>query len=287
MLTTGFKHYVGMAGAFFVAAVVYGWTSGAADWHALRTMGWDSELTEHLARFIGSTLGALTLGYKGAVGDHVGYTILLGAAAVSLTLGLVSVAIRDADARSLAEVARTPEAPPLRLAGTPNYWGPLVGFSVGVGVLGLAISEAFFWIGAGLFAFVGIEWMMQAWADRATADPAANQALRNRLMNPIEVPVAGALVIAFVVIGFSRVLLTVSELGSVVVGIGVAAVIFLVAAALAVRPKLDKNLVTGLLVAFALAVLAGGIIGVARGEREYHPHEPGVEHEGESAESHS
>ena len=40
---------------------------------------------------------------------------------------------------------------------------------------------------------VAIEWTMQAWSDRATGDPAVNREIRNRVMLPIEVPVAGAL----------------------------------------------------------------------------------------------
>src|SRR5690606_33732956 len=56
MITTGTKLYAGYLAAALLGAVVYGYTTG------------------------GNHVGPLTLGYKGSVGDHFGYGILLGLA---------------------------------------------------------------------------------------------------------------------------------------------------------------------------------------------------------------
>ncbi len=90
-----------------------------------------------------------------------------------------------------------------------------------------------------------VEWTAQAWADKATGDPAANREIRNRLMNPIEVPAAGLLAVALVVVAFSRVFLTVSSENAVWVATGLAAVIFIVGVLVASRPKLSSNVVVG------------------------------------------
>ena len=38
-----------------------------------------------------------------------------------------------------------------------------------------------------------LEWMVSAWADRASGDEAANRRIRNRIMYPLEIPVFGAI----------------------------------------------------------------------------------------------
>ena len=52
MITTGSKFFYALAGVLLVAAVVYGYSTG------------------------GGEVGPLSLGYKGGVGDHLGYGIL-------------------------------------------------------------------------------------------------------------------------------------------------------------------------------------------------------------------
>ena len=60
----------------------------------------------------------MSLGYKGGVGDHFGYGILVTASAVSFFLGVVVTATRDAEAEALAQVAGTETVPAVLPAGT-------------------------------------------------------------------------------------------------------------------------------------------------------------------------
>jgi hypothetical protein len=254
MITTGTKWFFGLAFVTLVLAWAYGWTTG------------------------GNGLGPVTAGYKGGVGDHFGYGVLLSASAISLFLGLVSTAVRDADAEAVAQLAGADTVPAVTPAGT-SYWPAVAAFGVALTIVGLVTTAPAFVFGLITLGIVLVEWTVQAWADRATGDPAANRDIRNRLMNPVEIPAAGILAVALVVVGFSRVFLSLSSENAVWVATGIAAVIFLVGVFAASRPKLSSNIVVGFLMLCAVGVLVAGVIAAAVGEREFHEH-------GEEAETH-
>jgi hypothetical protein len=262
MTTTGFKYFFGAAMALFVAAALYAWTSGGVDWDLF---------PGGLGVLYRELLGGLTLGWVGGVGDHVGYTVFLSGALGLGALAGFFVAFRDSEAKAVAEAAGVERAPLHTAPGTPNYWAPLTAFAVGLVALGVVTSA---WVaGAGLVLLVllAAEWMMQAWADRATGDPAVNQQLRNRIMFPLEIPAAAVLVLGFVVLLFSRLLLAVDKLGSIWITIGFAAVILAGAVLLSVM-KGGRNLLVGAVALFAVAVLAAGVAGLAAGERDFETH---------------
>ena len=250
MLTTGFKFFFGLFAALAAAAVVYGYTSG------------------------GNHVGPISMGWKGGVGDHIGYGVLATLSAVSLFASLVLVAFRDADADAQADLLGVDEAPPL--APVKAGWWPTVGaFGVGAAVIGLVLHPAVFALGLAVVALAAVEWTIDAWADRATGDRAANRVLRARIMMPVEIPVAGALIIGVTVLASSRVLLTVSAKGAVVVT-GVIATAILVAAAVYVaRPGLGRRLVSAFAVIASLALLVGGVMAAIQGERDFEEHESG------------
>ena len=257
MITTGSKFFYGLAALFALAAVAYGYASG------------------------GGGVGPISAGYKGGVGEHLGYGILLAAAVASLFAGFCSTAFRDADPEPTAALLGTDELPAATTTGT-SFW-PVVGaFGVVLTVVGAVLSNVFFVAGLIALGAVAIEWTMQAWADRATGDPAVNREIRNRIMFPIEVPVAGALAIAVVVIGYSRVFLAVSKLGAVWIALGIAATIFVIGTALSLRPRIRTDLVAGLLVVAAVVTVGAGIFGAVAGERDFEHH--GEEHGGEHSE---
>lgn len=255
MITTSSKYFYAAAAVAMLAAVVYGYSTG------------------------GGNVGPLSFGYKGGVGDHLGYGLLMSAAALSLFLGFAMTAFRDADPDAVAEIAGT-ELPPAVAPAGPSYW-PIVGaFSVGLTVVGLAVNNVFFVAGLIGIGAVAVEWTVQAWADRATGDPATNREIRNRIMFPLEIPIAGALGIGIVVVGISRILLAVTKENAVWIAIGVAFVVFVLGTLLSMRPTLRSDILAGVLALAAVAVIAGGIVGAVVGEREFEHH--GTEHEGES-----
>jgi hypothetical protein len=250
VITTGSKWFLGLGFACLVLAAAYGWTTG------------------------GNGLGPLTMGYKGGVGDHFGYGVLIAAGFTSLFLGAVSLAVRDAEALAEAQVAGT-ETVPAAIPATPSYWPAVTAFGVALVVVGLVASPVLFVIGLVALGVVLVEWAVQAWADRATGDPATNRRIRNRLMNPIEFPAAGLLAIGVVVAAFSRLFLSLSADAAVWVGIGISGVIIVVGFFFASRPRISANVIVGVLLLAALVVIGVGISAAVSGEREFH--EPGAE----------
>jgi hypothetical protein len=259
MITTGSKFFYALAGLLVLAAIVYGYSTG------------------------GDNVGPLSLGYKGSIGDVVGYTLLIGAAVASAFLGFTTTAFRDADPEAGADLLGT-DAPPVPTAPATSYW-PVVGaFGAALAVIGVVLNNVFFVAGLIVLGAVALEWTMQAWADRATGGPAVNREIRNRVMLPLEVPVAGALIVGVVIVGYSRVFLAVSAANAVWVALGVAALIFFVGTALAAQPRIRTDLIAGLLVVGAVVTIGVGIVAAVSGERDFEHHEPGHAEEGEHSE---
>lgn len=261
MFTWGSKYLFAVAGASLIGAALYGLISG------------------------GGLIGVVSLGYKGGVGEHTGYTILVAVAIVSTFLAVLNLMFRDGDAETAAEVAGVDHVLAVSTPRTPSFWGPLAGFGVACMAVGLAVSQAFFILGVVVLAVVTLEWMVLAWSDRATGDDTVNAVIRTRTLGPLEIPMLAMLGIAVVVIGLSRVLLAVPAAGATAVAAIVAAAVFGSAVAIA-KSNASRSVITGVVAIAAVAVLAGGIVGAVLGEREIgHPeseiHDDGGEGEGE------
>jgi hypothetical protein len=255
MITTGSKWFYGLGFVSLVLAAAYGWTTG------------------------GNGLGPVSLGYKGAVGDHFGYGILVAAGVVALVYGFVSTAARDAEAEAVAEVAGTAAVPAVTPAGA-SYWPALAGFGAALVVIGLVAEPLMFVFGLVVLGIVLVEWAVQSWSDRATGDPEANRRIRNRLMNPIEFPAAAALALAVIAVAFSRVFLAISAEAAVWVALAVGVIVVAGGFVLASRPRISPNVIVGLLVVAAIAVIGIGVAGAVAGTREFHPHEEEEPEEG-------
>jgi multidrug transporter EmrE-like cation transporter len=248
MITTGSKWFYGLGFVSYVLAMAYGWTTG------------------------GNGLGPVSVGYKGAVGDHFGYGILIAAAVVSIVLGVVVTAARDAEAEAVAQVAGTATVPAVTPAGA-SYWPPIAAFGAALVVIGLVSEPLMFIAGLVVLGIVLIEWAVQSWADRATGDPETNRRIRNRLMNPIEFPAAAVLALAALALAFSRVFLTLSAESAVWVALAIAVVVVVGGFLVAARPRISSNVVVGLLVVAAVVILGFGIAAGVNGTRTFEEHE--------------
>lgn len=248
MFTTGSKWFLGLGLVSFVLAAAYGWSTG------------------------GSGLGPLTAGYKGGVGDHLGYALLVSIGIAGTFLGIVAVATRDAAPSALAELAGTDVAPTVTAPAHKAYWPAIGAFGATLVVLGLAISNVLFVIGLFVLLAVTVEWMVLAWSDRATGDPEVNRLVRNRVMGPFEVPLAGVLIAGGTVVSISRMLLTSSELGAAAVATVLGMAILAIGALIAARPRISPNVVAGVLAMCAIGVVAAGVASASRGERLIEKH---------------
>ncbi len=260
MFTWGPKYFIGLSVTAWIGALAYGLITG------------------------GDIVGVLSLGFKGGVGDHLGFTLLVGVFGITAVMAGVLFATRDGEAETLARLAGTDSVPQVTPPGAPSYWGALGGFGAASLMLGVAISPIFLYLGIAVIFVVAIEWISLAWSDRATGDPATNSDVKDRMLGPIEIPMLGALAIAATMIGLSRIFLAVSKTGAVIAGGLVATAIF-GTAVLLTQTDAPKRFVSAAAAAIAVLIIGGGVVGAVVGERELdHGEEEDHSEEGEPTE---
>ena len=255
MLTTGSKYLFGSAllalvGAFFVAVATSGHAVGMA------------ELT-----------GAISLGYKGPVGAHFAYAMLVGYAGVAILIGAILSVTRDGDPERGARIQGLEAPAPVLPARGANHW-PLIGsFGAALIILGLVYSPYLFLAGLIIAGISALEWAIYAWSDRATADPFANQRVRQQLTYPIDFPLFAITAIFLFVFGVSRILIAFSEGTDVIIFGAVPAFAFLVAIILNFRPRISRNTIAALAVVGCLVVIGLGVAGMVKGPAQVEHHE--------------
>jgi hypothetical protein len=248
MTTTASKLFFGASFVALLSAWVYGWGTG------------------------GGLTGVMLFGLKGGVGELAGYTILVSVSLVLALVGTATSILRDADPEQQAAVARLEAAPEVVAPQGPAYWPTIGAVSLVVCLVGLVASPVLFVIGAIGALVVTLEWMVLAWSERATGDPAVNRQIRNRLLYPIEIPIAGAIGVLVLVTAFSRVFLSLDRISTSLVAICIGALILGLGFFVAYRPHISKDAVAGLLVVCALVAITAGIAAAAAGTREFEEH---------------
>ncbi len=272
MITRGSKYFYGAALVGYLTALVYGFVTGAS------AHGGVFEVMSS-GGIVDSIVGPISFGWKGWVGEQVGYSVLMGFAGSMLVLGGMCSAFRDGSAAAAAEIqgatvdlstGEITGSADLRIA-TPfglSFWPLLAAFSVGLVVVGAAVSTSLLVIGCIGVVVAAFEWTVRAWSERATGDPALNREIRNRFMLPVEIPIGAAIGIGILVFSVSRILLAVSQLGATFFIIIVASLVFVVAIVLANRPHLKRSVLVAVLLIGGLALIGGGIAGGIAGPRE-------------------
>jgi hypothetical protein len=277
VFTTGFKLFFGFAVIGLTAALLTGIQSCKPDF-----VEWSYPPIQCTGDqgLLDSFLGPITVGWKGGIGDHFIYTVLFTFAAVALFVAGFLTAFRDADPRSVAEAARTDVPPVVNPPSTVSYWPALAALSVALMAIGLVANPATFVAGAVSLGVAGLMWTIRTWAEHATADNQVNEEIRERIAFGVEVPVIACIIIGAVAVSLSRVFLSVSSTGAVVLAGVIAAVFFVIGVAYAYIHTLGKNLMAVIAIVAGILVVGAGIVSTAVGERDFEHHEP------ESGESH-
>ncbi len=227
------------------------------------------------APIIDRVLGPLTVGWKGAIGDHLAYSVLLGVAVAAGFVGIVLTVFREADASAVAQVVDLESAPLTRAPLGANYWPIVSVFALATVLIGLSISSQNLAIAGGIaLGASALMWTLRAWAERATGNEQANVQLYQQFVEPIRIPVLSIVLIGILAIGFSRVLLALPNTKSSAAVFGVVALVFLLGAiGVALKPRISRSIIVLLLFGLGLAIVVGGIVGAAMGHREFHKHE--------------
>jgi hypothetical protein len=214
--------------------------------------------------------------YGVTVGGSLGTTGLISAAAALAVLTGINLYTRDADVSAMDPAALTDAA-----AARPAPWpslSPVIGAAgATLVVIGLVTYPIVFVLGIVALIAATVEWMLQAWSERASGDEAYNTDVRRRFAHPAEFPVLAALGFAVIVYSFSRIMLALSKDGGPAAFATIAALVLGAGFLVAFRRNLGTNVVAGIAGVALLALVAGGVAAALSGEREIDVHET-VEH---------
>ncbi len=155
----------------------------------------------------------------------------------------------------------------------PSLWPLLVAIGATSVTLGLVTTRAFFMVGMIAILAGAIEWLIQGWSERASADAGYNADVRDQMADPMELPVAAAIGAAVVVYSFSRVMLGLPSKSSTVAAFSVlAAVVVAVGAFVGMKRNVSKTSLTGAFSVAVVALIGAGTFAGLNGEREIEPH---------------
>lgn len=194
--------------------------------------------------------------------SDLGAVALFGAAIAGALIAGFTLLTRDGDVFTADEAVEA-AAQPI----TPSMWPMAFALSLAIVLLGLATRPIVFVVGVGLFFGSGIEWAIQNWANRASADAEFNGFVRARAISALEYPglaTVGGAVIAYC---FSRVMLGVSKEGAPIVFIVAAAFVLAVGVALAFKPSFRGKPALATILAAVVLLVAAGITFTVKGER--------------------
>jgi hypothetical protein len=225
--------------------------------------------------------GATVLSFAGALlfGITTG-----GPAGLMGTVGLVSVGVvfaflaginffnRDGNVSAMEPgIERT--APAAQPPVNRSMW-PLVA-AVGVGglVVGSVSRPVVFKVAVVVLLAAIVEWMVQAWAERASSDAAFNDSIRKRILHPLEFPILATVVVGGVLYGFSRIMLTVNKDAGRWLFIGLGAIVVAAGFVIAGKRGMSKTTIAGVTTVGAVALLGVGVVSALQGQRtiEAHP----------------
>lgn len=195
--------------------------------------------------------------------NDVGATVLFAlASGAGLVAGFV-LYTRDSDVDSAEEAIEA-----ARTAPGASIWPIGTALGSALVLVGLATIPAWFVIGLAVTLASGAEWMIQNWADRASADRRFNADVRERLIGGLEYPGLAAAILIVTAYLFSRVMLAASKDGAAVIFIVIASAILGVGTLAAMKPVFRGKLLASVIAVGALGLAAAGIATAFTGERE-------------------
>ena len=199
-------------------------------------------------------------------GGALGAVALVFIATALIFLGAIASYVRDGHV--LSTDTEQHDSAPAAQRGPGRSWFPLgTALSLGTVIVGLVTSPGIFKVGVALLIAMLGEWLIQNWSDRASSDQGYNERVRGRVVHPLEIPIAGALLLAVIVLSFSRVFLSLSVNAGPIVFAIVGALVLFFGSMLSIRPGTSRRVV-GTICGVALVGLSVvGVVLALDGER--------------------
>jgi hypothetical protein len=197
---------------------------------------------------------------------------LISAALALALLAGVNLYTRDANVSAMDPAATTESAAAAPAPG-PSLWPLAAAGGAVLVVVGLVTYPVILIFGLVAMLAATVEWMVQAWSERASADVAFNTSVRQRMAHPLEFPILGAIAVGTLIYSFSRIMLFLSRANGPVVFVVIAASILFVGFLFAARPSLRGGLIAAVIAIAAVGLVTGGIVAALEGERDTEAHE--------------
>lgn len=223
---------------------------------------------------IGSAVaaGVFALIYGVTQGGALGTIGLISAAAGLALLAGINAWVRDANVSAMDPDGFDASAA-AQATASPSLWPLLIGIGVTAITLGLVTLPAIFIIGC-IATFAGLlEWVVQGWSERASADRGYNAHARNFLVDPLELPVAAAIGFGVVAYSFSRVMLGLPSKSATVVAFSIfAALVLGIGSLVGLKRGVSRAALTGTFGLGVVALITGGAVAGLNGERDIEEH---------------
>jgi hypothetical protein len=227
--------------------------------------------------FLGATIlsivAAVVVGVcMGGSSAWLGVISLISAAVIFAFLFGINYYVRDCNVSAMSENAAT-ESPAAQRPVQRSMWPAVAAVAVGAIAVGAQSKPIVFKAGVIVLLAAGVEWMVQSWSERASADPAYNDDVRKRMLHPLEFPVLAAAGLGVIIYSFSRIMLWIDKSGGPVVFLIAGALVLVGGFLLAAKPGLKTGVVTGLGAIALLGLVSTGAVMAIDGQRpiEEHP----------------
>lgn len=195
--------------------------------------------------------------------SDLGALALVGLMVSAATMAGFALFTRDSDVETVDEAVDASAAPT-----DASYWPIVFALGGAMILLGMATTPVVFVLGIAVLVGGGVEWTIQSWADRASADTAYNRGVRGKVLGGIEYPGLSAVVAIVVAFLFSRIMLATSKNAATIIFIILASVIFALGFVFASRAELRRKAVTVVLPLAVAALAIAGVVSGLSGERE-------------------
>lgn len=200
-------------------------------------------------------------------GGSLGVVSLAFLAVALFFMGAIASFVRDGHVLSTDTDAHATSNAAQRGAG--RSWFPLgTALSAGMVAVGLVGPPGIFRVGICLlFAMLG-QWLIKNWSDRASSDATYNEKVRAWVVHPLEIPVGGAILLAVIVLSFSRIMLSLSKESGLIVFSVMAALILTFGSMVSIRRGASRRVI-GAVAGLVMVALSGtGIALALDGERQ-------------------
>jgi hypothetical protein len=151
-------------------------------------------------------------------------------------------------------------------------WPIVTAVSIGGLAVGAVSKPVVFKVSVIVLLASIVEWMVQSWSERASADSVYNAGLRKRLLHPLEFPILATLGAAAFVYSFSRVMLNISKDSGRWVFMVIGAIITVAGFVFAAKRGMGKATAAGIVSLGAIALVGVGVASAISGQRTIDKH---------------